>query len=253
MQADLTELRLARTPITSARSRRSGIERFRVAAWDSAGAPRLFLGAVYADEVTNVLVALPDRMHVEHPHAVLYIVTCAAGEQALPLAEAIDALVARRLVPPVITVLVDRCDEELVGALVPHIDRYLPTMPMRDARSLIGIGADGMAAVALGIGLPEVFGSVQSWHGTADSELLARLNVLLGRLRQESNQRLFLASGIVGDPADAATTAVADELHRLHRPFILSQAGSSASRSTPWKMLLPTALRSALRRAPWPA
>ena len=252
IQADPRELTPVRRAAASTGEGTFCIERFRIAARDSAGAPKLFLGAVRTEEVTKIVVALPDRMNAYHPHAVLYVVTSDAVAQAAPLAEAIDELVGRRLVPPVITVLLDRLDEGALHELIPHIDRYFPTMPGRDTRALIGIGADGIETVALGVCLPDLFGNVQSWHGTADSNLLERVTASLERSASGSNQRLFLASGIAEGPAVAATTALARELHRRQRSFVLNQAGPTNG-ACPWSTLLPSALRSALRRAPWPA
>ena len=75
IQADPRELTPVRRAAASTGEGTFCIERFRIAARDSAGDPKLFLGAVRTEEVTKTVVALPDRMDAYHPHAVLYLVT----------------------------------------------------------------------------------------------------------------------------------------------------------------------------------
>ena len=251
MEGRMTVLEQPPTHPTAIRARRIGSERFRPLAADSAGAPRLFEGAVCGRDLTTVVIALPDRMQTGHPHSVLYIASRDLDRQALPLVEAIDELVARRLIPPVVTVFVNRCDELLLPALVRLIDRHLPTMPTHDARSLIGIGSGSFATFAVGVCMPEVFGSVHSWYGTADAELVSRVISALGGQAGAQAQRLFLACDMCGGRASEAAVQIADELHRLHRPFVLSQAGRAPGLA-PWSVFLPNALRFALRGSPWP-
>jgi enterochelin esterase-like enzyme len=123
----------------------------------------------------------------------------------LGLQEQLDALIARRQVPPLIVVMIQGGEGPIewqgewaryVLEVQGLVDRQLPTIDARDARAIAGASMGGYGAVHIALTYPERFGVVESWLG--------RFNGLDGPLRQDRGviRRLGLHAFLYGGASD---------------------------------------------------
>jgi enterochelin esterase-like enzyme len=136
---------------------------------------------------------------------------------------ALDRLIARHLIPPLIAVMIQggpgannwrdlgaRRYESYVLEVQQLVDRALPTQATRGGRAIAGYSMGGYGAMNMALAHPERFAAVESWLGFFDGlhhELRADR-----RLLPKLGLRAFLygaASDTIADPAENAPFAAA--------------------------------------------
>jgi enterochelin esterase-like enzyme len=143
----------------------------------------------------------------------------------------LDRLIARHAIPPTIAVMIQGgpgtnnwLDHSAAGyetyvLEVQHlIDRMLPTIPTRGARSIAGYSMGGYGAMHLALEHPQTFAAVESWLGF--------FNGLDGQLRADrpTISRLGLRAYVYG----AASDYIADPSENAPFAAALRAAGADA-------------------------
>ncbi len=125
----------------------------------------------------------------------------------------LDALIAHRVIPPLIAVMIQggRGPNDWRGGwgayvleVQRQIDRLLPTIPARGARAIAGASMGGYGAMHLALAYPERFGVVESWLGF--------FNGLAPQLRQDraAIRRLGLHAFVYGGESDRIASPAED-------------------------------------------
>jgi S-formylglutathione hydrolase FrmB len=136
---------------------------------------------------------------------------------------ALDRLIARHLIPPLIAVMIQggpgannwrdlgtRRYESYVLEVQQLIDRTLPTQATRTGRAIAGYSMGGYGAMNLALAHPDRFAAAESWLGFFDG-LAPELRAARGQL-SHLRLRAFLygaASDTIADPAENAPFAAA--------------------------------------------
>ena len=152
-------------------------------------------------------------------------------------------------------------ESEIVNAVVPWVDRNLPTIPTPGGRIIAGLSAGGFGAIDIGLRHPDVFGTAESWSGYfhplpdgpfrhAGGQILeANDPVALARIEapqlRASGFRAFVSTGPYHSRliSPASTLAFARELRQLRLPV---EYRSYPRRQGSWRAQLDSGLTWAL-------
>lgn len=144
---------------------------------------------------------------------------------------ALDRLIARHAIPPVIAVMIQGGPgsnnwlnvgathyESYVLEVQRLVDRTLPTIPARGARAIAGYSMGGYGAMHIALTHPEGFAVAESWLGFFDG--------LAGRLREDRPliSRLGLRAYVYGGESDT----IADPSENAPFAAALRAAGADA-------------------------
>jgi enterochelin esterase-like enzyme len=184
-------------------------------------------GSAALHSAGSFLVYLPPGFSFgAHRYPALYVLhgnnETAASFLELGLQQTLDRLTAKRVIPPVIAVMIQsgpgahnwrdkaaRAYESYVLEVQKLVDRMFPTLAERGARAIAGYSMGGYGAMNIALGHPDRFGVVESWLGF--------FNGLEGELRTaratiaRSGLQAFVYGGasdtIVGSAEDAPFAA----------------------------------------------
>jgi len=225
---------------------------------------------------------LPPGADAATRYPVVYLLHGMPGDpleyvDSLRLAQTADELIASGAVRPFIAVLPSAgpdvhyngewagpWERYLVDAVVPWVDRHLPTLAEAPGRTLAGLSAGGFGAYDIALRTPRLFGRVEAWSGYfhplrdgplkgADKALLAANDPRLliraeAPLLRRLGTRFFLGSGPTHSHwfKEQETVDFASRLRALRLPVTLDLV---AERRGGWIEQLTAGLRWALPAA----
>jgi enterochelin esterase-like enzyme len=213
----------------------------------------VFPDALAPQPLSPGFVYLPPNFSPAKRYPVIYLLHGIRGNpteytDALSLPSYADQQITAGLLRPFIAVMPAAADERYHGewagpweqyvthAVVPFVDRFLPTIATPSGRVLAGLSAGGYGAFDIGLRDPHLFGALESWSGyfhplndipfknAGTATLRANNPQLLLRRKAKLLRRLAVRLFVSTGPSHsrwappAESTAFADEARALGLP-----------------------------------